>query len=216
MLLSRFVVQALLGVGLGLLLTGSVSADGESPPPGKEAGERLERHETRPPGRRPRPGQPGDFRRRPPPPPRPHPPGPPPGIVPGRHRHPEPRGPHGRPLPPGPPRWPHHDWEALQKNDPEMHKLLRDDHDMERQTRELAMQYRRAPSQQRAAIRKQLDELVNSHFEVRQQRRLLELKRLEEELKRLHEDIDRRNEARQVLVGKRVSQLLGEDNDLDF
>ena len=96
-----------------------------------------------------------------------------------------------------------------------MYKLLREDYDMERRTRELAIQYRRASAERRAQIREQLEDLVDSHFQVRQERRLLELKRLEEELKRLREAITRRDEARETLVGERVSELLGEE-DVDF
>ena len=95
-----------------------------------------------------------------------------------------------------------------------MYPLLKEDYDLERQTGEVAIQYRRAPREQRPAIKERLQELVNKHFDVRQQRHRLELKRLEEELQRLRDAIDRRNEARQALVGKRVSQLLGEE--LDF
>ena len=96
-----------------------------------------------------------------------------------------------------------------------MYKLLKEDRGLERWTREVAIQYQRAPNKQKEVIRAELDGLVNKHFEVRQQRRLLELKRLEEELKRLRDAIDQRNEAREELVGKRVSELLGE-KELDF
>ena len=117
--------------------------------------------------------------------------------------------------PPGRPRWPHRNWDDLENRDPEMYKLLKNDDDLDRQARELLLQYRRAPNEQRAAIKKQLAEVVDKHFDARQQRRLLELKRLEEELKRLRDAINNRNEARDAIVGKRVSELLGEDT-LDF
>lgn len=96
-----------------------------------------------------------------------------------------------------------------------MYKLLKKDNDLERQTRELAIQYRRAPADQRDVLKKQLEELVEEHFGVRQQRRQLELKRLEQELDRLRTALQRRNEARQQIVKQRTGQLLGE-NDLDF
>ncbi len=115
----------------------------------------------------------------------------------------------------GPPRWPHHDWETLQKNDPEMYALLKEGADLDRKTLELAVQYRRAPASQREEIKKKLTESINAHFDVRQKRRLLEVKRLEEEIKRLRDAIEARNEARELLVKKRLSQLLGEDA-LDF
>ena len=103
----------------------------------------------------------------------------------------------------------------MKKADPEMFELLTSDRALERRTGELAMQYRRAPKDGREAIRKELAKTVCEHFEVRQQRRLLELKRLEEELERLRESIERRNEARKDIVSRRISKLLGEDG-IDF
>lgn len=105
--------------------------------------------------------------------------------------------------------------EDLERQDPEMYKLLKEDDDFERQTWELSMRYRRAPTEERAKIKQQLTELAGKQFEVRQQRRLLELKRLEEEIKRLREAIDRRKEARDSLVNKRIQQLIG-DEDVVF
>jgi len=97
-----------------------------------------------------------------------------------------------------------------------MYKLLRADADLDRQSRELAAQYRVAPTAQREQIKKDLQKLVDQQFEVRQQRRQLEVKRLEEDLQRLRDAIDRRNKVRADLVGKRVAELLGEDEDIRF
>jgi hypothetical protein len=87
---------------------------------------------------------------------------------------------------------------------------------LERQTRELGMQYRGAPEPRREEIKKELTKLVNHHFEVRQQRRELELKRLDKEIQRLREAIERRMKAREELVGKRVKELLGDREDTGF
>jgi hypothetical protein len=125
-------------------------------------------------------------------------------------------GPRRPDHPAGPPRWPHQDWDALQQNDPEMYRLLKEDNDLELRERELSFQYRQAPAAQRAAIGEEVKQLVAKHFDVRQQRRQLELKRLEAELKLLKEAIDARNTAREELTGRRVSQLLGKEEGLDF
>lgn len=141
-----------------------------------------------------------------------------PGRGPGagnRPGSPEAPGPHRFGRPGGPPRWPHHNWDAIEKADPEMYELLKGDHDIEQQTRELAIQYRRAPAEQKPEIKKEIKKLVNEHFQLRQQRRELELKRLDEELKRLREAFEARNDAREVIVGKRVAELLGE-REIDF
>jgi len=116
----------------------------------------------------------------------------------------------------GPPRWPHGDWQSLEQNDPEMAKLLQADFDLGSQCGQLAMQYRQAPKDQREAIKQKLEKTVTEHFEARQQRRLLELQRLEEELKRLRESIDKRKEAQSQIINRRVSELLGVEDDTQF
>ena len=100
--------------------------------------------------------------------------------------------------------------------DPEMYKLLKEDADLGRQSFDLAQQYRRAVGDQREKIKDLIAKTVNKHFEVRQQRRVLELKRLEGELKRLQESLDRRAKARKELVEKRVSDLLGHEDEARF
>lgn len=130
-----------------------------------------------------------------------HPPGPPFGFGPG--------GPGGHH---GPHHGPHGDFESLEKNDPEMFKLLEKEQQLDHQSRDLAQQYRRAPTDQQPAIKEKLAAAVTAHFEARQSRRLVELKRLEDELKRLRESIDRRNKAQHTIVNDRVSNLLGLDD----
>ena len=104
--------------------------------------------------------------------------------------------------------------------DPEMFKLQREDMELEQQSRELAMQYQQskaAPKEDREKIKKAVVDVVNKQFEVRQQRRALELKRMEEQLKRLREIVERRAKVRKDLVDKRVSELIGpEEPGVEF
>ena len=207
----RLTAAMLLGIGLASVLSGSALCQDVPPLPRAEAGDALNK-EAPPPDFPPGPGPQGPMRR--------HrqaasPPGPP-AAMPNRPGRFDPRGPRGPMHPAGPPRWPFHNWDALERTDPEMYKLLTEDYELERRTRELAIQYRRASGERRAEIREQLKESVDKHFQVRQERRLLELKRLEEELQRLREAIQRRDESRKTLVGERVLELLGDENDLDF
>jgi len=97
-----------------------------------------------------------------------------------------------------------------------MAKLLQEDIDLDRQSRDLVLQYRKASSQERDKIKALVVETVNKHFDVRQQRRALELKRLEEELQRLRESVEHRAKARKELVEKRVSDLLGPADQTGF
>lgn len=137
--------------------------------------------------------------------------GPRPGGLPGG-----PPGGYGGPGIPGPGFGPPTDWEQMKRVDPEMYKLEMADQEMERQTSELSMQYRRAPKDQKPELRKELEEVVSKHFEVRQEKRQLQLTRLEKELQRMRDEIERRTQKRAEIVGKRLSELVGERSDIDF
>jgi hypothetical protein len=104
----------------------------------------------------------------------------------------------------------------LEKSDPEMYKLVKADMDLERQSRELAMQYRRASSDEQAKLKDKIKEVVAKHFDVRQERRALDLKRLETQLQKLRESIERRKQARDKLVDQRVSELVGHEEEMGF
>jgi hypothetical protein len=104
----------------------------------------------------------------------------------------------------------------MEQRDPEMHKLATAENELDRRTRELARDYREAPNDERAKLREELKELVTRHFETRQERRALELKRFEEELKRLREAMELRETEREQIIDKRVSELLGEETGPGF
>ena len=65
-------------------------------------------------------------------------------------------------------------------------------------------------------MRGDLEDVVLQQFEVRQQRRQLELERLESQLRRLREAIDKRSSSRETLIKQRIEQLVGEESDLGF
>ncbi len=185
----------------------------EGPPPdGLPPGPPPDGHRDRGPGGRSGPpGPPPDGGPGPGPEGRNGPPGPPPDDAPGH------RPGKAESAPPSPPvRWPYGDLEAMQTRDPEMYKLMKADAELDRQSRDLAGQYRQASPEKRDQIRRQVEQVVNQHFEVRQERRLLELKRLKEELQSLQEAIDRRTKVRKELVEKRISDLLGSEEHPKF
>ena len=103
-----------------------------------------------------------------------------------------------------------------ESEDPEMRRLLDEDAQLDRAAQELAQQIRLAGGEERDALKKELESALNKHFEVRQQRRELQLKRLDEELKRLRKAIDERNDSRKEIIDKRLSELIGEPRDLEF
>jgi hypothetical protein len=62
----------------------------------------------------------------------------------------------------------------------------------------------------------ELTELVQRHFDVRQQRRRWLLQLLEEELARTREAIEARQAARDALIQRRIQELTGTQPVLDF
>ena len=108
------------------------------------------------------------------------------------------------------------DDERLRENDPEMFELEQNDRRLERESQELAEQYRRASDgPARDEIRGKLRDTVARHFKMRQQRRELEVKRIEAQLDRLRGSLERRSKDADAIIDRRMSQMLGE-SDADF
>jgi hypothetical protein len=101
-------------------------------------------------------------------------------------------------------------------DDPEMRDLLRQDTEMDHKTHELSIRVRESRGEDRNKIKAELSELVNKHFDVRQKRRELQLKRMEDELQRLREAISTRNKSRESIVTNHIKELIGEERDLEF
>jgi hypothetical protein len=116
-------------------------------------------------------------------------------------------------MPGGPPGF---DFGRLEQDDPEMFKLVQQDQDLEGKTLDLAAKVRSAKADEREKLRADLAVTVDEHFNVRQARRELQLKRMEEELKRLRAAIESRNKGREEIVAKRLTELVGEEKDLEF
>ena len=106
--------------------------------------------------------------------------------------------------------------EELKRNDPEMYELSKKDEDLNREAMQLGDQIRRAPRDSREALKKQLQETVQKHFDARQARRELQLKRLAEEIEKMKSTITKRQEMKEQIIGRRVAELAGEQTDFDF
>jgi hypothetical protein len=106
----------------------------------------------------------------------------------------------------------------MKDQDPEMYKLKMADLVLEEQTIDLTAKYRGISDNvdARAKVKQEIEGVVNKHFDVRGQLLLLKLKRLESQLQILHENIDRRTKARKEIVDKRVSDLIGREEDVGF
>lgn len=97
-----------------------------------------------------------------------------------------------------------------------MYALLKQDQELERMSHDLGQRIRRASPSEREKLTDELQTALNKHFDVRQERRELQIRRMEEELKRLRDSIGKRSEARDAIVKKRLNELTGAMGDLDF
>ena len=102
--------------------------------------------------------------------------------------------------------------ERLRETDPEMFELEQNDRRLDRESHELAEQYRRAPEgRPRDELGAKLQETVKQHFKARQERRELEVKRLQAQLERLRGAVERRAKDADTIINQRISQLIGEE-----
>jgi hypothetical protein len=102
------------------------------------------------------------------------------------------------------------------EQDPEMLELANKERDLETKVDALADEFRRAEGEKKEKIKTELRENLTKQFELRQDRRRKELKRLEEGLKRMNETIERRDKAREQIINRHLSELLGEEDELRF
>ena len=101
----------------------------------------------------------------------------------------------------------------MREADPEMFELEQNDDRLDRESHELAEQYRRAPEgPARDELRAKLKDTVSRHYKARQERRQLEVKRLEAQLERLRSTLEKRSKDSDAIIEHRISQLLGEDD----
>jgi hypothetical protein len=109
-----------------------------------------------------------------------------------------------------------HDLEHLKQHDPELYELTQKDMEMERQAAEFAQRAHRASKQDREKMRETAQALSTEHFNLRQLRRKLQLKRMEEELVKLKESVEAREKQKSEIIARRVAEMLGEESDLGF
>ena len=122
----------------------------------------------------------------------------------------QPRRPDAGPGPVGPPDG------VFNELDPEMQELTRKDFELERQTIELARKVRETSGDQKQQAMMTLVKTVEEHFQARQARRELQIKRLAEELERLKDQVKARNEGKADIIRRRVMELAGEEGAIGF
>ena len=102
------------------------------------------------------------------------------------------------------------------EQDKEMFELAMKERELEKKVGGLIEDLHRAEGTQKEKIKAELRETVSKQFEVRQDRRRLELKRLEEALKHMREVIERRDKARDQIIDRHIAELVGVEDELRF
>ncbi len=108
------------------------------------------------------------------------------------------------------------DIENIKKNDPERFKLLQKDFEMDRQIKDLVRKYKaETNSEQKEVLKKEITELCTKHFEVRQQRRELDLARMKAWLNQIEQGIEKSRQNKDKIIEQRINSLL-DDNLGEF
>ena len=89
-----------------------------------------------------------------------------------------------------------------------MEALNRSEYDLDQQTQEFAEKLRTVKKEDREKIKTEINEAVTKHFDVRQKRRELQIKRMEDELKKLREAMTRRNDSKDQIIKRRLAELV--------
>ena len=101
--------------------------------------------------------------------------------------------------------------------DREMAKLLGDEARLERQAAGLVAEYARTEDEKdRSKIKSRLSAVLEKQFDAQQNRRDLEVARIEAQLKKLRELMRKRSDARQTIIDKRLDQLVREAEGLGW
>lgn len=87
---------------------------------------------------------------------------------------------------------------------------------LELRTKELAERARGVDGEDREKFVGELREVLAQHFELREWFRHREVERLERELAEMREALEHRHENREGIIEKRLRQLLGKGDDLDW
>jgi hypothetical protein len=104
----------------------------------------------------------------------------------------------------------------IKANDPETYERILQERRMDRDCRDLAEACKTADSDEKKRIEIELKEKLNVLFDLRQENRELEIKRLEERLEELKEKNRLRIANKQEIVESRFQELLGKSSGLEW
>ncbi len=101
------------------------------------------------------------------------------------------------------------DIEGMKRNDPERFKLLKEDAELDLKIKGLVRKFKtEKDGEQKEALRKEITELCTKHFDVRQQRRELDLARMKAWLNQMEQGIEKSRQNKDKIIEQRINSLL--------
>ena len=105
----------------------------------------------------------------------------------------------------------------LREKHPRLFELIQEDVDLEKKAAELAKQWKAAEAGKKDEVKAELKKVLDQHFQVREERRLYELKMVEDRLREMRIEIEERPKKKDRIVEKRMKDLLEkEEAGLEF
>lgn len=100
--------------------------------------------------------------------------------------------------------------QRIKEEDPERFENLKKERQLETKSHELADQYKNTNNQEsKAAIKEELEQVLEDAFEIRQQNREFEIRSLQKKLEDLMNDNEARMNQKDQIIEKRLNELLG-------
>ena len=104
----------------------------------------------------------------------------------------------------------------LREKHPRLFELIQEDVDLEKKATELSQQWKAADAGKKDEVKAELKKVLVQHFKVREERRLYELKMVEDRLQEMRKEIEDRQKKMDRIVSKRLNDLLEKEAGLEF
>jgi hypothetical protein len=105
----------------------------------------------------------------------------------------------------------------LKERDPERFEQMMKERQMEKEVKELSLQYRKSQNNdEKETIKKQIKTNLEKLFDFREAKREEDIKRMEQELNKLKEKMKSRKANRDKIIERHEKEMLGEEDDLGW
>jgi hypothetical protein len=106
--------------------------------------------------------------------------------------------------------------QELQRTDPQAFEYAKQERKLERESMELAQQYRKVGIDDRKAIESKLTTVLADLFDLREKMRAREIERLQKEIEELKERLKKRKELKEDIVRRRLNEMLDREDETDW